>query len=190
VSSPLTPRPHDDWDGRRLRRRRLLGLAATAALAGGLAYLFWPVVKEDEAPPPAGAPTPTQPVTEDAHSLVLMPGFDGSYYLTAGVNGVPVLFKVVEYTDHTMLEPRDAERAKIKPESVYESRDVLFAYADVADATVAEMKIGPLTFGKVKVLVRDEAAGVSILGSDVLARFKHWGKRETASGAVAFVLDF
>jgi len=24
----------------------------------------------------------------------------------------------------------------------------------------------------------------------VLARFKHWGKRETASGAVAFVLDF
>lgn len=191
-SPPLHQRPEDDWDGRHLRRRRLLAFAVLAVVAGGLAYVFWPVLKEDESatPVPVAAPISLRQVTAGPHSLEVMPGFDGNYYITAGVNGVPVLFQIMDYTDRTMLEPRDAERAHVKPDDVYENRDVLFSFGPVASATVATMKIGPETLDKVKVLVRANPYSVSTLGRDVLRRFKHWEKRTTASGAVAFVLDY
>lgn len=164
-----------------------MALVTAAAVIG--AVVAWPLLRSQQANIPPPPVDKIAQVTESETALTIRPGFDGSYYLTGGLNGTPTLFRILPFAGRTILDPTDAENAGIEVSEVFRYEDALMASGPVAEAETDTLRIASKTFENVPVLVRAEGIGVSTLGRDVLDRFDDWGERDGSNGA-PFVLEY
>ncbi|MFP1645010.1 retropepsin-like aspartic protease family protein [Pontitalea aquivivens] len=98
---------------------------------------------------------------------------DGHYYLTAGVNGVPVRFVVDTGASDIVLTRRDAERAGIATAGLAFIGQAQTANGLVATAPVRldSLTLGPIHDQNLRAVVNGGQMDTSLLGMAYLTRF-------------------
>lgn len=98
---------------------------------------------------------------------------DGHYYLTAEVNGVPLLFVVDTGASRIVLSQQDARRAGIDTGELVFTGRALTANGEVRTAPVRldRIELGPIRDTNVRAVVNGGEMEGSLLGMDYLHRF-------------------
>lgn len=156
-----------------ISQRRNIGQMARHALLWGLIFLgviagagLWSDIRRDI--------IPRQAVFEEDRRIEVPRAHDGHYYLTAAINGKPVLFVVDTGATDIVLSRSDAAMVGIDPETlVYSGRaGTANGVVDTARTTVDELAIGPLVDRNVPVWVNRGEMHTSLLGMAYLQRFE------------------
>lgn len=152
--------------------RRALGRTIRSALAWAFifvgviaAYGLWSDIEDDL--------LPRQAVFQDGARIEVPQSFDGHYYLTAEVNGVPIPFIVDTGASDIVLTRDDAARIGADP-----SRLAFTGVAGTANGTVRiarlrvdEVSLGGIADRNVTVSVNGGDMDTSLLGMSYLQRF-------------------
>ncbi len=156
-----------------ISNRQSLGQMARHALLWGLIFIgviaaagLWSDIRRDI--------VPQQAVFDEGSRIEIPQAHDNHYYLTAAVNGKPVLFVVDTGATDIVLSRADARMVGIDPDAlVYSGRaGTANGVVDTARTTVAEMAVGPLVDRDVAVWVNRGDMGTSLLGMAYLQRFE------------------
>jgi len=99
---------------------------------------------------------------------------DGHYYLTLGVNGVPVKFMVDTGASDIVLSQRDARRVGIDPSalSYYGSASTANGMVRTAPVRLATLSLGGVSNHDVRAWVNNGQMDGSLLGMAYLQRFR------------------
>ena len=117
---------------------------------------------------------PQQLVMTDAGRIEVPRGPDGHYYLTLGVNDVPVHFVVDTGATSMVLTQEDAARIGLNEEDVIFYTEAMTANGPVRTAPVrlADVALGPFHDQNVRAFVNEGEMSKSLLGMDYLNRFQ------------------
>ncbi|MDF0600048.1 TIGR02281 family clan AA aspartic protease [Psychromarinibacter sp. C21-152] len=156
-----------------ISHRRNIGQMARHALLWGLIFLgviagvgLWSDIRRDIAP--------QQSVFAEEGRIEVPQAHDGHFYMTAQVNGKPVMFVVDTGATDIVLTRQDARMVGIDPERlVYSGRaGTANGVVDTARTTVDEFAVGPLVDRDVAVWVNRGEMNTSLLGMAYLRRFE------------------
>ncbi len=119
-----------------------------------------------------GTVSPQQSVLSE-NRIAVPRSFDGHYYLTLAVNGVPVEFVVDTGATEMVLTREDAERIGIAMDDLSFIGSARTANGEVRTAAVwlDEVRLGPLVDTGVRAVVNDGDLFGSLLGMGYLGRF-------------------
>ncbi|WP_425053716.1 retropepsin-like aspartic protease family protein [Psychromarinibacter sp. S121] len=117
---------------------------------------------------------PQQSVFAEAGRIEVPQARDGHFYITASVNGSPVLFVVDTGATDIVLTRQDAISVGIDPDSlVYSGRaGTANGVVGTARTTVDELSVGGITDQGVSVWVNRGEMNTSLLGMAYLRRFE------------------
>lgn len=129
------------------------------------AYGLWNDIRDDIAP--------RQSVFQDGSRIEVPRAFDGHYYLTLAVNGIPVEFVVDTGASEIVLNRRDAERIGLDPADLDFTGVAGTANGAVRTARVrvGEISLGGLVDKNVPVSINAGEMDTSLLGMTYLQRF-------------------
>ena len=152
--------------------RTALGRSLRLALAWGFIFLgvvagygLWEDIRDDVAP--------RQTVFQDGARVEVPRAFDGHYYLTLGLNGVPVDFIVDTGATDMVLSRADALRIGLDPDTLTFAGIANTANGQVRTARVRldAVSLGGITDRNVTASVNEGAMETSLLGMSYLQRF-------------------
>ena len=152
--------------------RSSLGSTIRAGLAWGFiflgvvaAYGLWGDIRDDVAP--------RQTVFQDAARVEVPRAFDGHYYLTLDLNGVPVDFVVDTGATDMVLTREDAARIGLDPATLAYTGIAGTANGQVRTARVRldEVSLGGIVDRNVSASVNAGVMSTSLLGMTYLQRF-------------------
>lgn len=153
------------------QNRRNLGQLAQYAVIWGLIFVgvlgaagLWSEIRRDVAP--------SQALTESG-AIEVPQGRDGHFYLTALVQGRPVLFIVDTGATDIVLSRRDAEAVGIDVASLIFSGTAMTANGPVrtAPVTLRDVSVEGITDTAVRAVVNEGEIDASLLGMAFLSRF-------------------
>lgn len=150
--------------GQVLRHGALWALIFVGAIA---AVGLWEDIRTDVIPRQAV-------MTEDGARIEVPRAYDGHYYLTLGLDGVPVQFVVDTGASEVVLTQEDARRVGLDPERLVYSGVAGTANGTVRTARVRldQVTLGPLADRNVPVWVNQGEMPQSLLGMSYLNRFE------------------
>jgi len=152
--------------------RHSLGRTLRVALAWGFIFLglvagygLWDDIRDDVAP--------RQTVFQDAGRVEVPRAFDGHYYLTLAINGVPVNFVVDTGATDMVLTRADAARIGLDPDALAYTGIAGTANGQVRTARVRleDVSLGGIRDGNVSASVNAGMMDTSLLGMSYLQRF-------------------
>jgi len=152
--------------------RQRMGLALRTAMAWGLIFLgvaagygLWQDLRHDL--------LPRQMVTETGE-LVIPRAADGHYYIDIDVDGTRLTMMADTGATSVVLSPADARRLGIAPESLIYTGQAMTANGTVRTArtTLQNVTLGPFTEKALPVWVNEAEMDVSLLGMDLLGRYR------------------
>ena len=152
--------------------RQRMGLALRTAMAWGLIFLGvaagygpWQDLRNDL--------LPRQMVTETGE-LVIPRAADGHYYIDIDVDGTRLTMMADTGATSVVLSPADARRLGIAPESLIYTGQAMTANGTVRTArtTLQNVTLGPFTEKALPVWVNEAEMDVSLLGMDLLGRYR------------------
>lgn len=152
--------------------RQRMGLALRTAMAWGLIFLgvaagygLWQDLRNDL--------LPRQMVTETGE-LVIPRAADGHYYIDIDVDGTRLTMMADTGATSVVLSPADARRLGIAPESLIYTGQAMTANGTVRTArtTLQNVTLGPFTEKALPVWVNEAEMDVSLLGMDLLGRYR------------------
>lgn len=152
--------------------RQRLGLALRTAMAWGLIFLgvaagygLWQDLRHDV--------LPRQMVTETGE-LVIPRAADGHYYIDIDVGGTRLTMMADTGATSVVLSPADARRLGIAPESLVFTGQAMTANGVVRTArtTLRDVTLGPFTEAALPVWVNEAEMDISLLGMDLLGRYR------------------
>lgn len=148
--------------GRSLRHAALWGLIFLGVI---LAYGLWDDIRDTVAP--------RQSVFADQGRIEVPLARDGHYYMTLGINGMPVEFVVDTGASEIVLTRRDAERAGIAVDTLHFLATATTANGPVRTAQIRlrEVDLGGIIDRDVPALVNNGEMDGSLLGMAYLNRF-------------------
>ena len=155
-----------------VENRRSRGRALKHAMAWVMIFIgviaavgLWSDVRDDV--------IPRQAVVGDGSRIMVPRAFDGHYYLTLELNGVPVDFVVDTGATDIVLTRADAERIGINPRALRFNGRAMTANGVVETAMVRvdRMTLGPIEDRGVTVSVNNGEMRESLLGMAYLNRF-------------------
>ena len=116
---------------------------------------------------------PRQAIVTESGTIEVPRGPDGHYYLTAEVEGRPVLFLVDTGATDIVLSLDDAERVGLDPDELLYSGRAGTANGMVRTAPVwlETVSVGPVEDRDVRAHVNEGQMSTSLLGMDYLRRF-------------------
>jgi aspartyl protease family protein len=153
--------------------RRNLGQMLRHALLWGLIFLgvvagvgLWSDIQNDFGP--------RQAVFEEEGRIEVPRAHDGHYYLTALLDGTPVIFVVDTGATDIVLSQADARSVGIDVENLmYTGRaGTANGVVHTARTTVDRLEIGPIVDEDVPVWVNDGEMNTSLLGMAYLQRYR------------------
>lgn len=153
--------------------RNSLGRTVRTALAWGFIFLgvvagygLWEDIRDDVAP--------RQTVFQEDARVEVPRAFDGHYYLTLEMDGVPVEFVVDTGATDVVLSRQDAARIGLDPAALAYTGIAGTANGQVRTARVriAEVSLGGITESNLPVSVNAGEMGKSLLGMSYLQRFQ------------------
>jgi len=153
--------------------RNSLGRTVRIALAWGFIFLgvvagygLWEDIRDDVAP--------RQTVFQEDARVEVPRAFDGHYYLTLEMDGVPVEFVVDTGATDVVLSRQDAARIGLDPAALAYTGIAGTANGQVRTARVriAEVSLGGITESNMPVSVNAGEMGKSLLGMSYLQRFQ------------------
>ena len=160
--------------------RHALGRTVRLALAWGFIFLgvvagygLWEDIRDDVAP--------RQAVFQDGARVEVPRAFDGHYYLTLELNGVPVDFIVDTGATDMVLSRADAARIGLDPDALAYTGIAGTANGQVRTARVRleAVALGGVTDRNLSASVNAGAMDTSLLGMSYLQRFE---RLEIANG--------
>jgi aspartyl protease family protein len=152
--------------------RHSLGRTLRVALAWGFIFLglvagygLWDDIRDDVAP--------RQTVFQDAGRVEVPRAFDGHYYLTLAINGVPVNFVVDTGATDMVLTRADAARIGLDPDALAYTGIAGTANGQVRTARVRleDVSLGGIRDRNVSASVNAGMMDTSLLGMSYLQRF-------------------
>jgi aspartyl protease family protein len=152
--------------------RYSLGRTLRVALAWGFIFLglvagygLWDDIRDDVAP--------RQTVFQDAGRVEVPRAFDGHYYLTLAINGVPVEFVVDTGATDMVLTRVDAARIGLDPDALAYTGIAGTANGQVRTARVRleDVSLGGIRDRNVSASVNAGMMDTSLLGMSYLQRF-------------------
>lgn len=153
--------------------RNSLGRTVRIALAWGFIFLgvvagygLWEDIRDDVAP--------RQTVFQEDARVEVPRAFDGHYYLTLEMDGVPVEFVVDTGATDVVLSRQDAARIGLDPAALAYTGIAGTANGQVRTARVriAEVSLGGITESNLPVSVNAGEMSKSLLGMSYLQRFR------------------
>ncbi|NND19428.1 MAG: TIGR02281 family clan AA aspartic protease [Silicimonas sp.] len=152
--------------------RNSLGKTARSLIVWGLIFLglmagygLWGDIRDDV--------MPRQTVLEDGGGISVPRAQDGHFHLTLEMNGVPVEFLVDTGASDVVLTREDAVRVGLNPgELAFLGRArTANGVVETAYTSVENVRLGPLSFGRVGVAVNGGEMQGSLLGMSFLSLF-------------------
>ncbi len=151
--------------GRLGRFAQSLAIWILIFLGAAAAYGLWDQIAPSQAS--------RQAVIGPAGQLVIPRAWDGHYYVTARVSGVPVRFVVDTGATNVVLSQRDARRVGIDPRQlVYMGRaQTANGMVRTARVTLHDVMLGRFTVPRVTANVNEGRMGTSLMGMSFLQDF-------------------
>lgn len=152
--------------------RHQIGKMAQYVLIWGFIFIgavagigLWPQVRNSV--------LPQQSVVTGSGEIVVPRNFDGHYYLTLELNGVPTRFVVDTGATDIVLTPQDASRAGINVAGLSYNNRAMTANGLVQTATIRldRVSLGGITDRSVPAVVNGSPMQESLLGMAYLNRF-------------------
>lgn len=177
------------------RNRMLLPAAVVVGLAAWLVPLLARRAPEPPAPrrealsepaassrtviaaPPGLAPEASEPTANPLARELRVPADPSGHFVVRGkVNGTPVVFLIDTGATQVALSDADARRVGLRPLPSQFTHKVATAKGEVmmADATLREVEVGPISVRDVPALVVDSGLGISLLGMSFLGRLESY----------------
>jgi len=156
-----------------VENRHSLGRTVRVAMAWGFIFLgvvagygLWEDIRDDL--------SPRQAVFQEDARVEVPRSFDGHYYVTLELDGVPVDFVVDTGASDVVLSRADASRIGLDPESLAYTGIAGTANGQVRTARVriADVSLGGITETNLPVSVNAGDMGISLLGMSYLQRFE------------------
>lgn len=153
--------------------RQQIGKMAQYALIWGFIFIgavaaigLWPQVRNSV--------LPQQSVVTGTGEIVVPRNYDGHYYLTLDLNGVPTRFVVDTGATDIVLTPQDAARIGINVAGLNYNNRAMTANGLVQTATVRldRVTLGDITDRSVPAVVNGSPMQESLLGMAYLNRFE------------------
>ena len=153
--------------------RQKIGKMAQYALVWGFIFIgavaaigLWPQVRNSV--------LPQQSVVTGTGEIVVPRNYDGHYYLTLDLNGVPTRFVVDTGATDIVLTPQDAARIGINVAGLNYNNRAMTANGLVQTATVRldRVTLGDITDRSVPAVVNGSPMQESLLGMAYLNRFE------------------
>ncbi len=153
--------------------RNSLGRVARQALVWGLIFVgviagfgLWNDIRDDIAP--------RQSVIAETGQIRVPRNFDGHFYLTVDLNGVPVDFVVDTGATDVVLTRNDARAAGIDLAALNFVGSAMTANGEVrtAPSRVASVSLGGISDSNLRVWVNEGDMDMSLLGMTYLRRFE------------------
>ena len=153
--------------------RQKIGKMAQYALVWGFIFIgavaaigLWPQVRNSV--------LPQQSVVTGTGEIVVPRNYDGHYYLTLDLNGVPTRFVIDTGATDIVLTPQDAARVGINVAGLNYNNRAMTANGLVQTATVRldRVTLGDITDRAVPAVVNGSPMQESLLGMTYLNRFE------------------
>ncbi len=156
-----------------VENRHSLGRTVRVAMAWAFIFLgvvagygLWEDIRDDF--------SPRQTVFQEDARVEVPRAFDGHYYVTLELDGVPVDFVVDTGASDVVLSRADASRIGLDPETLAYTGIAGTANGQVRTARVriADVSLGGITETNMPVSVNAGEMGISLLGMSYLQRFE------------------